>query len=171
MINPDLIRQCVHCGFCLQACPTYVLWGNEMDSPRGRIYLMNMLTEGQMEMTPKFVQHMDTCLGCVSCMTACPSGVNYGKLIEETRAEIEHTYKRPLQERVMRWGILHTFPNVGLLRIGRLFLSAYQKLGLPSLANCAARARPWRIKSTPPAVLTCRMWTLPPVNSASTMSR
>ncbi|MEO8051763.1 MAG: 4Fe-4S dicluster domain-containing protein, partial [Acidobacteriota bacterium] len=62
-MNPDLIRQCVHCGFCLQACPTYVLWGNEMDSPRGRIYLMNMLTEGQMEMTPKFVQHMDTCLG------------------------------------------------------------------------------------------------------------
>jgi glycolate oxidase iron-sulfur subunit len=62
-----------------------------MDSPRGRIYLMNMLTEGQMEMTPKFVQHMDTCLGCVSCMTACPSGVNYGKLIEETRADIEHT--------------------------------------------------------------------------------
>ena len=132
MINPDLIRQCVHCGFCLQACPTYVLWGNEMDSPRGRIYLMNMLTEGQMEMTPKFVQHMDTCLGCVSCMTACPSGVNYGKLIEETRADIEHTYKRPLRERLMRWGILHTFPNVGLLRIGRVFLSVYQKLGLPS---------------------------------------
>jgi glycolate oxidase iron-sulfur subunit len=132
LIEADLIRQCVHCGFCLQACPTYVLWGNEMDSPRGRIYLMNLLTEGQMEMTPKFVQHMDTCLGCVSCMTACPSGVNYGKLIEETRAEIEHTYKRPLRERVMRWGILHTFPNVGLLRIGRVFLSAYQKLGLPS---------------------------------------
>ena len=133
MINPDLLSQCVHCGFCLQACPTYVLWGNEMDSPRGRIYLMDMLNQGETTMTPKFVQHMDACLGCVSCMTACPSGVNYGKLIEETRSQIEHQYSRPLRQRLMRWAILHTFPNVGLLRIGRAFLSAYQKLGLPSL--------------------------------------
>ena len=132
MINPELLSQCVHCGFCLQACPTYVLWGNEMDSPRGRIYLMNMLNEGETAMTPKWVQHMDACLGCVSCMTACPSGVNYGKLIEETRAEIEHKYSRPWRERVLRWVILHTFPNVGLLRMGRVFLAAYQKLGLPS---------------------------------------
>ena len=132
MINSELLSQCVHCGFCLQACPTYVLWGNEMDSPRGRIYLMNMLNEGETAMTPKWVQHMDACLGCVSCMTACPSGVNYGKLIEETRAEIEHQYVRPWRERVLRWAILHTFPNVGLLRVGRVFLAAYQKLGLPS---------------------------------------
>ncbi len=133
MINPDLLSQCVHCGFCLQACPTYVLWGNEMDSPRGRIYLMDMLNQGETAMTPKFVQHMDACLGCVSCMTACPSGVNYGKLIEETRSQIEHQYSRPLPQRLLRWGILHTFPNVALLRIGRMFLAAYQKLGLPSL--------------------------------------
>ncbi len=132
MINPDLLSQCVHCGFCLQACPTYVLWGNEMDSPRGRIYLMDMLNQGETMMTPKFVQHMDACLGCVSCMTACPSGVNYGKLIEETRSQIEHQYSRPLRDRLLRWAILHTFPNVALLRIGRVFLSAYQKLGLPS---------------------------------------
>ena len=133
MINPDLLSQCVHCGFCLQACPTYVLWGNEMDSPRGRIYLMDVLNQGETAMTPKFVQHMDACLGCVSCMTACPSGVNYGKLIEETRSQIEHQYSRPLRQRLQRWAILHTFPNVALLRIGRLFLSAYQKLGLPAL--------------------------------------
>jgi len=132
LINPDLLSQCVHCGFCLQACPTYVLWGNEMDSPRGRIYLMDMLNQGETAMTPKWVQHMDACLGCVSCMTACPSGVNYGKLIEETRSQIEHQYSRPLRERLLRWAILHTFPNVALLRIGRVFLSAYQKLGLPS---------------------------------------
>ena len=132
MINPDLLSQCVHCGFCLQACPTYVLWGNEMDSPRGRIYLMDMLNQGETAMTPKFVQHMDACLGCVSCMTACPSGVNYGKLIEETRSQIEYQYSRPWRDRLLRWGILHTFPNVALLRIGRVFLSAYQKLGLPS---------------------------------------
>lgn len=133
MINPDLLSQCVHCGFCLQACPTYVLWGNEMDSPRGRIYLMDMLNQGETAMTPKFVQHMDACLGCVSCMTACPSGVNYGKLIEETRSQIEHQYSRPLGQRLQRWAILHTFPNVGLLRIGRALLSAYQKIGLPAL--------------------------------------
>ena len=132
MINPELLSQCVHCGFCLQACPTYVLWGNEMDSPRGRIYLMDMLNQGQTEMTPKWVEHMDACLGCVSCMTACPSGVNYGKLIEETRAEIEQKYPRPWRERLLRWAILHTFPNVSLLRVGRVFLAAYQKLGLPS---------------------------------------
>lgn len=134
MINTDLLSQCVHCGFCLQACPTYVLWGNEMDSPRGRIYLMDMLKQGETAMTPKFVQHMDACLGCVSCMTACPSGVNYGKLIEETRSQIEHQYTRPMRQRLMRWAILHTFPNVALLRIGRVFLSAYQKLGLPALS-------------------------------------
>ena len=132
MINPELISKCVHCGFCLQACPTYVLWGNEMDSPRGRIYLMNMLNQGETAMTPTWVRHMDACLGCVSCMTACPSGVNYGKLIEETRAEIEHKYSRPWRERAFRWAILHTFPNVGLLRVGRVFQAAYQKLGLPS---------------------------------------
>ena len=135
MINPDLLSQCVHCGFCLQACPTYVLWGNEMDSPRGRIYLMDMLNQGETAMTPKWVQHMDACLGCVSCMTACPSGVNYGKLIEETRSQIEHQYSRPLRERLLRWAILHTFPNVALLRIGRVFLSAYQKLGFPALSR------------------------------------
>jgi len=135
LINPDLLSQCVHCGFCLQACPTYVLWGNEMDSPRGRIYLMDMLNQGETAMTPKWVQHMDACLGCVSCMTACPSGVNYGKLIEETRSQIEHQYSRPLRERLLRWAILHTFPNVALLRIGRVFLSAYQKLGFPALSK------------------------------------
>ncbi len=93
---------------------------------------MDMLNQGETAMTPKWVQHMDACLGCVSCMTACPSGVNYGKLIEETRSQIEHQYARPWRERLLRWAILHTFPNVALLRIGRVFLSAYQKLGLPS---------------------------------------
>ena len=131
-MNPELINQCVHCGFCLQACPTYILWGNEMDSPRGRIYQMKAVSDGAAAINSQFVQHMDTCLGCVSCMTACPSGVDYGTLIEETRAEIENTYRRPLMERVFRWGILNTFPRVGLLRVMRGFLAAYQGLGLPS---------------------------------------
>src|SRR5260221_9150988 len=86
---PDLIDQCVHCGFCLPACPTYVLWGQEMDSPRGRIYLMKTASEGSTGMTPQWVEHFDSCLGCMSCMTACPSGVDYRKLIEATRARIE----------------------------------------------------------------------------------
>jgi len=81
---PELINQCVHCGFCLPACPTYVLWGNEMDSPRGRIYLMKMASDGATAMTDPWVRHIDTCLGCMSCMTACPSGVDYAKLIEAT---------------------------------------------------------------------------------------
>lgn len=132
-MNPDLINQCVHCGFCLQACPTYILWGNEMDSPRGRIYQMKAVSDGAAVINEKFVRHMDACLGCVSCMTACPSGVNYGKLIEETRAEIEKTYQRPLSERLLRWGILNMFPRVGLLRVLRPFLAAHQALGLPSL--------------------------------------
>ena len=131
-MNPELINQCVHCGFCLQACPTYILWGNEMDSPRGRIYLMKAVSEKTSAINSQFVQHMDACLGCVSCMTACPSGVDYGTLIEETRAEIEQVYRRPLVERLFRWGILHTFPRVGLLRVMRAFLAAYQGLGLPS---------------------------------------
>lgn len=140
--NPDLINQCVHCGFCLQACPTYVLWGNEMDSPRGRIYLMKMASEGTVAIDTKWVGHMDACLGCVSCMTACPSGVDYGKLIEETRAQIEQVYRRPVSERLYRWLILNTFPRLGLLRILRSLLAAYQKLGLPALSKLAPKLGP-----------------------------
>ena len=80
--EPELINDCVHCGFCLPTCPTYLLWGEEMDSPRGRIYLMRMASEGEIGMTDEFVRHMDLCLGCMACVTACPSGVQYEKLIE-----------------------------------------------------------------------------------------
>ena len=110
---PDLINQCVHCGFCLPACPTYVLWGNEMDSPRGRIYLMKMASDGETGMTPNWVQHIDTCLGCVSCMTACPSGVDYGKLIEATRAQIERRHPRSPPSGLQRWMLFNMFPRVG----------------------------------------------------------
>ena len=79
----------MHCGFCLPTCPTYVLWGEEMDSPRGRIYLMKAGLEGRTAMTPAFVGHFDACLGCMACVTACPSGVQYAPLIEATRAQIE----------------------------------------------------------------------------------
>ncbi len=92
----------MHCGFCLPTCPTYVLWGQEMDSPRGRIYLMQMASDGVLSMTPQWVQHFDTCLGCMACMPACPSGVDYGKLIEATRAQIERRYTRSRAERWYR---------------------------------------------------------------------
>src|SRR5438034_11127425 len=115
--RPELIDQCVHCGFCLPACPTYALWGNEMDSPRGRIYLMKMASESATEMTDNWVQHFDTCLGCMSCMTACPSGVDYAKLIEATRAQIERRHPRSTAERLHRWMIFSTFPRVDRLKL------------------------------------------------------
>src|SRR6202451_3417379 len=113
------VKDCVHCGFCLPACPTYALWGEEMDSPRGRIYLIKMASEGATAMTDNWVRHFDTCLGCVSCMTACPSGVDYGKLIEATRAQIERNHPRPWPERLHRSMIFAIFPPLGRLRVPR----------------------------------------------------
>ncbi|HJT18452.1 MAG TPA: heterodisulfide reductase-related iron-sulfur binding cluster [Thermoanaerobaculia bacterium] len=89
MIERKLIDECVHCGFCLPSCPTYQSWNEEMDSPRGRIYLMKSLTEGR-ELTGTIIEHFDRCLGCMACVTACPSGVKYDALIMQTRAEVEH---------------------------------------------------------------------------------
>jgi glycolate oxidase iron-sulfur subunit len=135
--TPELINQCVHCGFCLPACPTYTLWGNEMDSPRGRIYLMKMASDGATAMTDPWVEHMDTCLGCMSCMTACPSGVDYAKLIEATRAQIERRHPRSTAEKLHRRMIFSTFPRVDRLRLLRGFLRAYQKSGLQSLVRAS----------------------------------
>jgi len=131
----ELINQCVHCGFCLPTCPTYALWGNEMDSPRGRIYLMKMASEGKARMTPEWVQHIDTCLGCMACMTACPSGVDYGKLIEATRAQVERNYARSWFEKLHRRIIFATFPRPERLRLMRWPLLAYQRMGLQWLVR------------------------------------
>ena len=84
-----LVDDCVHCGFCLPACPTYLLWGREADSPRGRIYLMKAELEGRPPDPDTFRRHIDACLGCMACVTACPSGVQYGQLIEHTRPIVE----------------------------------------------------------------------------------
>ncbi len=134
---PELINQCVHCGFCLPACPTYVLWGNEMDSPRGRIYLMKTASEGATAMTDAWVRHMDTCLGCMSCMTACPSGVDYAKLIEATRAQIERRHPRSKSERRLRRMIFATFPRVDRLKLLRAGLRFYQHSGLQPLVRAS----------------------------------
>src|SRR3954453_10965708 len=91
--DQNLLDDCVHCGFCLPTCPTYVLWGEEMDSPRGRLYLMKEGLEGA-PMTDAMVEHWDNCLGCMACVTACPSGVRYDTLIEQTRAQVERPHRR-----------------------------------------------------------------------------
>lgn len=131
--SQEIIEKCVHCGFCLPVCPTYVLWGQEMDSPRGRIYLMKMASEGQTAMSPQWVSHFDSCLGCVACMTACPSGVDYGKLIEATRAQIERHHKRSLGEQFHRWLLFETFTRPERLNILRWPLLFYQKSGLQTV--------------------------------------
>ncbi|MGA8103940.1 MAG: heterodisulfide reductase-related iron-sulfur binding cluster [Candidatus Acidiferrales bacterium] len=136
-----LIDECVHCGFCLPTCPTYSLWGEEMDSPRGRIYLMKMASEGLVQLEEPFVQHFDSCLGCMACMTACPSGVKYDKLFESTRAQIVRNYSPRLSERILRAMILSLFPNTGRLRVMAKFLWLYQRSGLQSLARSLGISR------------------------------
>jgi len=131
----EIIEKCVHCGFCLPVCPTYVLWGQEMDSPRGRIYLMKLAGEGVTEMNPNWVSHFDSCLGCMACMTACPSGVDYGKLIEATRAQIERKTERPRGEKLHRRFMFETFTRPDRLRRMRLPLLAYQKSGLQAVVR------------------------------------
>ena len=121
--DPALIDKCVHCGFCLPSCPTYVLWGEEMDSPRGRIYLMKAGLEGRTGMTPAFVNHFDACLGCMACVTSCPSGVQYAPLIEATRAQIERRYPRSLADRLFRGAIFALFPYPKRLRVALMPLT------------------------------------------------
>jgi glycolate dehydrogenase iron-sulfur subunit len=131
----EIIEKCVHCGFCLPVCPTYVLWGQEMDSPRGRIYLMKLASEGAAEMNANWVSHFDSCLGCMACMTACPSGVDYGKLIEAARAQIERKTERPRGEKWHRRFMFGMFTRPERLRQMRLPLLAYQKSGLQSVVR------------------------------------
>ena len=133
----ELIDKCVHCGFCLPVCPTYVLWNEEMDSPRGRIYLMKMVADGAATINETWVSHFDACLGCMACVTACPSGVEYGKLIEATRAQIERRYTRPAPEKRFRRLLFSIFPRPDRLRALLLPLRLYQKAGLQSLVRRA----------------------------------
>jgi glycolate oxidase iron-sulfur subunit len=112
-----LMDKCVHCGFCLSTCPSYLLLGSEMDSPRGRIYLMKAGTEGRVGIGQAFVEHFDTCLGCMACETACPSGVRYAPLIEETRAVVEHHHRRPIGERLFRQLLFLVLPFPARLRL------------------------------------------------------
>jgi glycolate oxidase iron-sulfur subunit len=129
-LERDLIDDCVHCGFCLPHCPTYVSWGEEMDSPRGRIDLMRGLREGSTQLTPSVAGHFDKCLGCMACVTACPSGVRYDVLIEETRALIEQKYRRGFFDRAHRAMIFALFPYPRRLKAMVAFLLVYTWTGL-----------------------------------------
>ncbi|MFO0214112.1 MAG: heterodisulfide reductase-related iron-sulfur binding cluster, partial [Pseudanabaena sp.] len=131
--SPELIDACVHCGFCLSTCPSYRIIGKETDSPRGRIYLMDGINEGDIPLSPAIAQHFDTCLGCLACVTTCPSGVQYDQLIESTRAQVERNHPRSLPEKLLRKFIFSTFPYPNRLRVLLAPLLAYQKLGLQKL--------------------------------------
>src|SRR5918994_5587938 len=108
--SEKILRKCVHCGFCTATCPTYVLLGDELDSPRGRIYLIKDMLENDRPATADVVRHIDRCLSCLSCMTTCPSGVHYQHLVDHARAHIEHTYRRPLPERWLRAALAAILP-------------------------------------------------------------
>lgn len=130
----DLLNECVHCGFCLPTCPTHVLWGQEMDSPRGRIHLMSQAHEEDV-LTEAAVGHFDNCLGCLACVSSCPSGVAYDALIEHTRHRVEQEHERPPGERALRGAIFALFPYRRRLRLLRGPLRAYQATGVSSLVR------------------------------------
>jgi glycolate dehydrogenase iron-sulfur subunit len=136
-----ILRACVHCGFCTATCPTYVLLGDELDSPRGRIYLIKDMLEHDRPATADVVTHIDRCLSCLSCMTTCPSGVHYMHLVDHARAHIEDTYRRPLVDRVLRGVIARVLPSPRMFRwslaaafFGRPFAPLLERIGLKPLA-------------------------------------
>lgn len=136
--NPEYAdySRCIHCGLCLNACPTYRLWHNEADSPRGRIRQMVLIDQGRMELGDAFVTHIDRCLDCRACETACPSGVEYGKLVEQARAQIEKNYKRPRASRAIR-NFVYRRLLVEPQRIARMarIVRFYQRSGLEAIAR------------------------------------
>lgn len=133
----SILRKCVHCGFCTATCPTYVLLGDELDSPRGRIYLIKDMLEKDKPASEKIVKHIDRCLSCLSCMTTCPSGVDYMHLVDQARIHIEKTYARPLADRLMRRTLAEVMPYPGRFRAA---LRA-SKLGRPLAAMMPPRLR------------------------------
>ena len=119
-VSNQVLRSCVHCGFCTATCPTFVLLGDELDSPRGRIYLIKDMLEAGRPATEEVVLHIDRCLSCLSCMTTCPSGVHYMHLVDHARNHIEQTYRRPWHDRVLRSVLGTLLPRPGLLRAALL---------------------------------------------------
>jgi glycolate oxidase iron-sulfur subunit len=160
---PDagLLEQCVHCGFCLTTCPTYDLWRVEMDSPRGRLVLMAEGLEPGSRISEEMVQHFDACLGCMACVTACPSGVQYDKLIEDTRAQVERNYQRGVADRMLRRVTFALFTHPGRLRAALPLARLARLLGLERIA----RRRP------PGSRLRAAAELAPPISIGATLSK
>ena len=129
----SLIDACVHCGFCLPTCPSYRVLGKENDSPRGRVYLMDAINKGEAPLSSFSVKHFDSCLGCLACTTACPSGVKYDELISAVRPQIQRQYNRPLPQKAIRRLIFSLFPYPDRIRLLLAPLALYQKLGFSAL--------------------------------------
>jgi glycolate oxidase iron-sulfur subunit len=161
--SEKILRACVHCGFCTATCPTYVLLGDELDSPRGRIYLIKEMLEQGRPATADVVKHIDRCLSCLSCMTTCPSGVHYMHLVDHAREHIEKTYQRPLLDRAMRGLLARVLSDPALFRlavvaglIAKPFAPVLQALGLKRMA-AMLRLTPRR-KLAPPGERTGKVY-------------
>jgi glycolate oxidase iron-sulfur subunit len=155
--SEKILRNCVHCGFCTATCPTYVLLNDELDSPRGRIYLIKEMLEHDQPATPEVVKHIDRCLSCLACMTTCPSGVHYMHLVDHAREHIEKTYRRPLFDRLLRNILVRVLPYpdrfrnaIGLALLGRPLAPLFSLLGLQRIA-AMLRLVPPRVPPQPPA--------------------
>ena len=161
--SEKILRACVHCGFCTATCPTYVLLGDELDSPRGRIYLIKEMLEQDRPATADVVKHIDRCLSCLACMTTCPSGVHYMHLVDHAREHIEKTYRRPLLDRALRGLLARVLPDLALFRmamvaglVARPFAPAFHALGLKRMA-AMLRLTP-RHKPAPPIERTGKVY-------------
>jgi glycolate oxidase iron-sulfur subunit len=163
--DPDLIADCVHCGFCLPTCPSYTVFEEEMDSPRGRIVLMRVGNEEGSEASDQMRVHLDRCLGCMACVTACPSGVKYDQLIERTRPQIERNAPRPRRERAYRRLIFALFTHPGRLRALTPVLWAQQRLGIDAALARVPALRPM-LRLAPPVKRRAAIAQLPEVTPA-----
>ena len=154
--SEKILRTCVHCGFCTATCPTYVLLNDELDSPRGRIYLIKEMLEQDQPATPEVVKHIDRCLSCLACMTTCPSGVHYMHLVDHAREHIEKTYRRPFFDRLLRNILAAVLPHperfrlaIGLALVGRPLAPVLSSLGLERIV-AMLRLAPLRVPPQPP---------------------
>ncbi len=153
-VADKILRACVHCGFCTATCPTYVLLGDELDSPRGRIYLIKEMLEQNKPATENVVKHIDRCLSCLSCMTTCPSGVHYMHLVDHARVHIEETYRRPLLDRLYRALLAATMPYPARFRLtlyaallAKPFAVIFEMMGLKPIA-AMLRLAPWHVPTS-----------------------
>ena len=150
----EYTSECVHCGFCLPTCPTYVLWREEMDSPRGRIHLMDARLDGTIELNATVATHFDRCLGCMACVSSCPSGVRYDRLIESTRAAVEEELERPLGDRLVRGLMFRVLPYPGRMRAALRLAPIGRAMPAPRRMKALTEAAPrWHARADLPRVV------------------